>query len=1233
MAGIIEDVAYLSQEIGPRPAGTEEEQQTALYLAEKMQREAGFSTIIEDFQCIVNPHIVRIVCFALALVAVVLPLVLPIASIPCLIVGILAAAVCFLELAQKPVISRFIRSGVSQNVVAKYQPGGAAGTSRRRKVILVANYDSGRVLREEKAPLKAVLPLIQKATAVALVAAPVLLLIKTVFLAGDTGVLSSIFVVLFVICAVLFVLPLLRAILFAVAPYSQSANNNASGVSVLVEVARMVGQGLVSSEELADRASRERSVVHGEAAAREAGVVPEGAELEYEATETPLSAQESLAAAKAAIAALTGKPVADKVPVTDISSRLVKGGGLTPEDESVTSVHFEVGETPRSKGPSRINVSAPFDDQESVVVDNASSEEPSRANVRSGIATPERLQEAAPQSPVAQIAAADAARAAAEEAQAAAHFERSTPQALQQGMTGAAVRIDKTPAWARSAQAKARANKPEASQSHTVSRSQYADTVAAQLLERPTTREAVDVRAASAENLAVSEADESHVQSEPPQTPEQAALSARLEALRSEIQAAPVPHVSEETLAAFERMDASDDEVNQTAHESEIAHAETAADRTAPHEVHSSDTPVVDASHSVEVDSQGLDRPSVEMPATPSQPLSGSEQESKRLSKKDGAAFSSSSSPAATTAMAPIDVSAFLDKEASESSSQSQQTSAVTSSGPISQSASPYGERTADGPSPVFADAATQRVSSEKIQEAIHEAAASDVIVPKREATDEVEESAQPIVSPIVGMEALLPSISAPMPEVDTATPTDEEVRRQVIVLPSVSATHTSSSDDAKQRAPMADVTEDTQAGTKALLSNMLPRIDDAALSSSPVLDREVGSSDADLPPLEGAVQPQAVSMTGSFSTVGGTGSFAPVGDELVADIDPEDRYIDDVDDSAYEEEYTETGAFAGPGYVDMPKSRAGRFFSRFRSKKKQPQQDAVSVREWVDVDEDYNARSVGQARGDWSSFRQDDVADVADNCLDEPGIIDYDSDAYTEDDGFIEVDYRETSLDNHRGWNGGAFSLSRMRQTLSRKSSEEEIPEHIENEEEYAQEAYLETSPAVRVDGDTEVAEQINLELKKLQDFRHPDINTEVWFVALGAELYTHSGMNAFLETHADELKGAIVVNLEALGAGDLSFVESEGILKRRKPSSRAKRFLRQASEISGVSFGSAALASRETPASIAMSRGIQGLTIAGMDGSNTALYATEDDVIDNLDEAMLADSARFVMAILKSV
>lgn len=91
MTNMMDDIAHLSQEIGPRPAGTEEEQQAALYIADELQKSAGFSTIVEDVSCASNGNTVRAICFGLAFVCVLLPIIFPVLSIPCFIIGLLAA--------------------------------------------------------------------------------------------------------------------------------------------------------------------------------------------------------------------------------------------------------------------------------------------------------------------------------------------------------------------------------------------------------------------------------------------------------------------------------------------------------------------------------------------------------------------------------------------------------------------------------------------------------------------------------------------------------------------------------------------------------------------------------------------------------------------------------------------------------------------------------------------------------------------------------------------------------------------------------------------------------------------------------------------------------------------------------------------------------------------------------------------------------------------------------------
>lgn len=1290
MAEIMDDVVHLSQEIGPHPAGTEEEQQAALYLAEEIQKESGFTTVIEDFQCVTNYLIPTFVCFGLALVAVIISIVLPIAVIPCFIAVVIAAVLFGLEVFNKPVLSRFLRTGASQNIVAKYQPTPMGGVARRRKVILVANYDTGKVLKEEELPVAGILPILNKASVIALAVAAVVLFFRMTIFATDTGAMSSILVFLLVICAILFVIPLARAGMHMVAPYSQSANNNAAGVSVLLDVARQVGNGLVSNEEALERAKQEGNYVHGESAARAAGVVPEGASLEYDSN---LSPQESLAAAKAAIAALTGKPVADKVPVTDISSRLVKGGGLEPVDEeAVSSVHFEVSETPQvaPRKQDRFRTMISMDEE-------ADANEAAAPSPRSRV---EEYEQAENESQVVSqgseaIQTDEQPLQAGESYSDASSFERPAPMSVVDNASYAAP-IDKTPAWAKAAQEKARKNKPEESQPHKVSRSRYADTVAAHLMETQNERqrELEDRFTQQVDSL-----------SEP--VSENPELASRLAALRSEIESTEAPHISDSTQTVLDSMGTSTEPAPEPAVASAVT-PEAPAQSAARAQSSVSEQSEQPAARNTEVLEQSVEETDVSALAGAdtfdSDEIISNEAEveqaqNKQQKKRTGRSLSQSvrkstaaphafasrlksitsrtsgvasepeetlesqvaetqaaqaqsmktdieektasfgsvevtqateeekaavASPGETAAIFPIDVSQFMNKEQFDEADLAEEDAF--------EDRDIYGDVDNYVPQPLVQqplnqhalDAEeTQKVSSEQIQEAIQEASAHEPIIePRAEEEDSVQ-----VASPIMGMETMIPQV----PSADEVE-AEHHAKRQVIVLPDVVAPHATSGEGAKQRAPMAETNESSKAGSKALLSNMLPRIGDTN-SSAPVEAEQKDTFGLNLPSLDASTPTNtAVSATGSFSTVGGTGSFAPVGDELVADVAPEERYVDDADDSAYDEDYTETGAYAGRGYVDMPKSRAGRLFGRFRKKKNK--QEDVSVNDWVDVDDSYDARSVGKARGDWSSFRQDEgTAPTAGSTTKAPA---------ANNDGFVDIDYHDTDFDNRRGWNGGAFSLSRLKKFQNK--ADDYVPEEqdvlhdevmsVADPIDPAQEDLMDVNPSIRIDGDVTTAEQINRELRKLQDFRHPDIDTEVWFVALGAEQYSHSGITAFLDEHADEMKGAVIINLEALGAGTLSVIDQESeIFKTHRPSSRIKRFVRQASERSGVTYHATPLTRRETPATIAMSRGVQSFTVAGMGDGNTALYSAENDIVENLDPEALKEASKFIMAVLKSI
>lgn len=91
MPDIKEHIAYLSQEIGARPAGTEEEQQAALYITEQFQKEAGLPANIEDFNGVGDPHLPSMICCGAAVVLALLSLIVPVLSIIG-VIGCLAAA-------------------------------------------------------------------------------------------------------------------------------------------------------------------------------------------------------------------------------------------------------------------------------------------------------------------------------------------------------------------------------------------------------------------------------------------------------------------------------------------------------------------------------------------------------------------------------------------------------------------------------------------------------------------------------------------------------------------------------------------------------------------------------------------------------------------------------------------------------------------------------------------------------------------------------------------------------------------------------------------------------------------------------------------------------------------------------------------------------------------------------------------------------------------------------------
>ena len=1042
MAELNEHVAYLSQEIGPRPAGTEEEQRAALYISEQFSAEAGLTTAMEDFQCNPDSSLPRTLCSGVAVLVTLVATIVGALAVPAIVVSLICAALAAAEVFDKPVLSRLLNRGVSQNVVARYLPAKSpTRASRRRKVIVVANYDSGKVRRDLNGAMPAVLPILYWVELAMLVVMPLLLAIRMV-LAPDGSVLV-VFNVLLAVAMVVAVLPVASFLLEKFANYNEGANCNAAGVAVLLEVASRVA----AARDLPDAPE---PTVHGEAAAVSAGLVPEGAEIVYHTGNTSEdlgtsmeSAAERLAAAKAAVAALSGKPVS--ATPTEVAT----------EDESP------------AKG----------EENGAVEVSPEESLTPSSAAVVVPVAAPAY----------------------------AAPVEHQVPEWFKKGQEQA-----KKPAK----------EKP-------VQRSRYA-TALERAEEEINAREEHERR-----NL-----DE---------------LSERMRVMRASVQAASAAAGATPT-EIMDSVVADESSEEISAPPSASAVNEEASPSLAP-VLPAIEVPAVEADQLPSPSNNTVSAMLADIPAIASEPASS--ETGTPASKPVVSAV-----PAAPVVPQPTD-----DPDVTVRDGQRPLTGATVAVPPIDLS-------TSDAPA---APAGGQRVVVPSVGEVAETPASAPAAAPRRR---------RAITLPNIGISQELPRIS--MDDCQQAAPLSEDrpehdgrVHDLSAVIPSVTTPE-----------PPSAVS-----GTREA----------ALLDALPSLGRTTTTTD---PALSGSI-----SLAGTFSSMGATGAAAPIGDELLENASENDIYIEDVDDSAYVEQITETGAMAGPGYVEMPKSRFGGIFGKFRRKKRE---EASSPQEWLDVEESFDAREVGAARGGWESFREEgDIQAYDEEYLDADATTAFSPEF---DDDFAEDGFDAPRSSHRRGrhFEGGAFSRDQF---------------DDESEGEENQTSAADPSSVFGEGLPADFVIEPTPEIEQIEQFHSDRIDMEVWFVALGSELAGNGGMKAFMAAHEVELKGALIVELEALGAGELTLIDKEGTYVPKKASSRMKRLVRKAGQATGLKVPEATMEWRNSASAYALKHGQQALHLAGMDGRKPAFFAEEDDVIENIDNDMLALNSDFVMEVLKHI
>jgi hypothetical protein len=188
-------------------------------------------------------------------------------------------------------------------------------------------------------------------------------------------------------------------------------------------------------------------------------------------------------------------------------------------------------------------------------------------------------------------------------------------------------------------------------------------------------------------------------------------------------------------------------------------------------------------------------------------------------------------------------------------------------------------------------------------------------------------------------------------------------------------------------------------------------------------------------------------------------------------------------------------------------------------------QAEEENVRDWLGVDEGFDAKKEGRKIGSWDQFSDEDDDDL--------------------------------------GWKGGSAGFD---------DGDVDAPD-------FAAEEAARIRRRVMSSPDRSLTEK------------------EIWFVATGAASQGGAGMKAFLEEHAEDLRDALFVNIQAVGAGSVAWVTTEGVGKRLHADRRLTGTSRRVATENEMPIRSREYRGPVTDTTVALTRRMKAMSIMAFD------------------------------------
>jgi hypothetical protein len=142
---------------------------------------------------------------------------------------------------------------------------------------------------------------------------------------------------------------------------------------------------------------------------------------------------------------------------------------------------------------------------------------------------------------------------------------------------------------------------------------------------------------------------------------------------------------------------------------------------------------------------------------------------------------------------------------------------------------------------------------------------------------------------------------------------------------------------------------------------------------------------------------------------------------------------------------------------------------------------------------------------------------------------------------------------------------------------------------------------------------------------------DTEVMVVATGCEEAGLVGMQKFLHTHLDDLERAWIINIDNVGAGDVSYTTAEGMLLRHSSGKDLVEMAAKVANVRGIEVTGKPFRVMSNDTEPVLLRRLDAITVIATRDGVPVNWHWKTDTMENIDPDSIDTAYRFVEALVR--